>query len=84
MKSEIRFYQAGFADEAPEILDYREEIEVKSKKELIQYALQVGLSESIEYAHIYDGDEPIIAITKNGIRDVEEDTWIVEPEDNEE
>ncbi len=42
MKSEIRFYQAGFADEAPEILDYREEIEVKSKKELIQYALQVG------------------------------------------
>ncbi len=71
MKAEVKFYQAGFADEAPEMLDYRENIEVANKLELIKYALDMQLPASIWYAHIYVDAEPLIAVTRNGIRDIE-------------
>lgn len=55
-----------------------------SKDELIELAKEVELPATAEYAHIYVNGEPVIAITENGIRDVEADEWIVEPEDEEE
>lgn len=84
MNAQVKFYQAGFADEAPEMLGYREEINVVNKEELIKYSMDMELPSSVEYAHIYVDGEPIIAVTRNGIRDVEENTWIVEPHDEDE
>lgn len=81
MKAEVRFYEKGFASaEVPEIKELREEIEVASKAELIDLSKGVELPAAAEYAHIYVNGEPVISITDNGIRDVEEDEWIVEPE----
>ncbi len=84
MKAEVRFFAKGFASATvPEIPELREEIEAASKDELIELAKGVELP-AAEYAHIVVGDEPVIAITENGIRDVEADEWIVEPDDEEE
>ncbi len=82
MKASVRFYEAGFVDEASELR--REEIEVADKDELIEAAKGVELPGAAEYAHIYVGEEPVIAITRDGIRDVESNEWIVEPEGEEE
>ncbi|WP_337568197.1 hypothetical protein [Mitsuokella jalaludinii] len=85
MKAEVRFYENGFASvETPEIKELREEIEVASKAELVELAKGVELPAAAEYAHIYVNCEPAIAIMRNGIRDVEADEWIVEPDDEEE
>lgn len=85
MKAEVRFYEKGFASaEVPEIKELREEIEAASKDELIELAKGVELPAAAEYAHIVVDGEPVIAITENGIRDVEADEWIVEPDDEEE
>ena len=85
MKAEVRFYEKGFASaEVPEIKELREEIEAASKAELVEISKGVELPAAVEYAHIYVNGEPVIAITENGIRDVEADEWIVEPEDEEE
>ena len=85
MKAEVRFYEKGFASaEVPEIKELREEIEAASKDELIELAKEVELPAAAEYVHIVVDSEPVIAITRNGIRDVEADEWIVEPEDEEE
>ena len=83
MKAEVRFYEKGFASEAPEIKDLREELEVASKDELVEAAKAVELPAAAEYAHIYVDEEPVIGITETGIRDVEADEWIVEPDDEE-
>ena len=84
MKATIRFYEKGFASaEAPERIELREEVEVASKDELVKVAEKVELPASAEYAHIYVGDEPVIGITRNGIRDFGDDEWIVEPEEDE-
>lgn len=81
MKAEVRFYEKGFASaEVPEIKELREEIEAASKDELVELAKGVELPAAAEYAHIYVDGEPAIGITDNGIRDFEEDEWIVEPE----
>lgn len=85
MKAEVRFYEKGFASaEVPEIKELREEIEAASKDELIELAKEVELPAAAEYAHVVVDGEPVIAITENGIRDVEADEWIVEPDDEEE
>lgn len=85
MKAEVRFYEKGFASaEVPEIKELREETEVASRDELIELAKEVELPAAAEYAHIVVDGEPVIAITENGIRDVEADEWIVEPDDEEE
>lgn len=85
MKATIKFYEKGFASaEVPEIEELRKEIEVASKAELIEMSKGVELPAAAEYAHIVVGGEPVIAITENGIRDVEADEWIVEPEDEDE
>jgi hypothetical protein len=84
MKAEVRFYENGFASaEVPEIKELREEIEVASKDELVEAAKAVELPASAGFAHIYVGEEPVISITHKGIRDIESDEWIVEPEDDE-
>lgn len=81
MKAEIRFYENGFASATvPEIPEIREETEVASKAELVELSKGVELPESAEYAHIIVDGEPVIAITRDGIRDVKNDEWIVEPE----
>lgn len=81
MKAEVRFYENGFTSvEAPEIKELREGLEVTDKKELVEVAKEVELPAAAEYAHIFVGDDPVIAITRDGIRDVEADEWIVEPE----
>ena len=79
MKVEIRFYENGFAVEAPEIEELREGLEVADRKELAELSKEVVLPAAAEYAHIYMGEEPVIAVTRDGIRDVEADEWIVEP-----
>lgn len=85
MKAEVRFYEKGFVSaEVPEIKELREEIEVASKAELVELSKGVELPAAAEYAHIYVNGEPVIAITENGIRDVEADEWIFEPDDEEE
>lgn len=85
MKAEVRFYENGFASvETPEIKELREEIEVASKAELVELAKGVELPAAAEYAHIVVDSEPVIAITRDGIRDAEADEWIVEPEDEDE
>ena len=84
MKATVKFYERGFSSEAPEIKDLREEIEVADKGELVEAAKEVELPAAAEYAHIVDDGEPVIAITENGIRDVEADEWTVEPDDEEE
>lgn len=88
MKATIKFYEKGYASaEVPEIKVLREELEVASKEELVELAKEVELPPATEYAHIYvDGEddedgEPVIGITDDGIRDFEENEWIVEPED---
>ena len=85
MEAEVRFFAKGFASATvPEIPELREEIEVASRDELIELAKEVELPAAAEYAHIVVDSEPVIAITRNGIRDVEADEWIVEPDDEEE
>ena len=85
MKAEVRFFAKGFASATvPEIPELREEIEAASKDELIELAKGVELPAAAEYAHIYVNGEPVIAITENGIRNVEADEWIFEPDDEEE
>lgn len=85
MKAEVRFYEKGFVSaEVPEIKELREEIEAASKAELVELLKGVELPAAAEYAHIYVNGEPVIAITENGIRDVEADEWIFEPDDEEE
>ena len=85
MIAEVRFYENGFArGETPEINERRDEIEVASKSERVELAKGVELPAAAEYAHIYVNCEPAIAIMRNGIRDVEADEWIVEPDDEEE
>ena len=85
MKAEVMFFAKGFASATvPEIPELREEIEVASKAELVELSKGVELPAAAECAHIYVNGEPVIAITENGIRDVEADEWIVEPDDEEE
>lgn len=85
MKAEVRFYEKGFVSaEVPEIKELREDIEVASKAELVELSKGVELPEAAEYAHIIVDGEPVIGITDDGIRDFEEDEWIVEPDDEEE
>ncbi|MCQ1533565.1 hypothetical protein [Mitsuokella jalaludinii] len=85
MKAEVRFFAKGFASATvPEIPELREEIEVANRDELIELAKGVELPAAAEYAHIVVDGEPVIAITENGIRDVEADEWIVEPDNEEE
>lgn len=82
MKAEVRFYEKGFASaEVPEIEELREETEAESKDALAELAKEVELPGAAEYAHIYVDGEPVIGITRNGIRDFENDEWIVEPEE---
>lgn len=84
MKAEVRFYEKGFVSaEAPEIKDLREELKAASKDELVEAAKEVELPPAAEYASIYVGEEPVISITRSGIRDIESDEWIFEPEDDE-
>ncbi len=84
MKAEVRFYEKGFVSaEVPEIESLREELEAASKDELVEVAKEVELPPAAEYASIYVGEEPVISITRKGIRDIESDEWIFEPEDDE-
>lgn len=88
MKAEVRFYEKGFASaEVPEIESLREELKAASKDELVEAAKEVELPPAAEYAIIYVGayvgEEPVISITRTGIRDIESDEWIFEPEDDE-
>lgn len=85
MKAIIKYYESGFAGPAPEIEDLEESKEVNSKEALTEYAKALSLPASAEYAAIYadDEDEPIISVTRDGIRDLENDEWVVEPEDEE-
>lgn len=83
MKATVKFYEKGFSSEAPEIKALREETEVASKDELVEAAKAVEIPASAEYANIYVDEEPVISVTRNGIRDIEADEWIVEPEDDE-
>lgn len=87
MKAEVRFYEKGFASaEVPEIEELREEFEADKKEEIVAAAKGVELPAAAEYAHIFvnDEDEPVIGITREGIRDFESDEWIIEPENPEE
>ena len=81
MKAMVKFYEKGFSGaEVPEIKELREELEVAGKDELVEAAKKVELPAAAEYAHIYVGEELVISITRNGVRDIEDDEWIVEPE----
>lgn len=81
MKAEVRFYEKGFVSaEVPEIKELREELDVASKDELVEAAKEVKLPASAEYANICVNEEPVIGIGRNGIRDIEAEEWIVEPE----
>lgn len=77
MKAEVRFYEKGFVSaEVPEIKELREEIEVASEAELVELSKGVELPAAAEYAHIYVNGEPVIAITRDGIRDLINEEWI--------
>jgi len=79
MKAEVRFFAKGFASATvPEIPELREEIEVATRDELIELAKGVELPAAAEYAHIYVNGEPVIAITRDGIRDLNNEEWIGE------
>jgi len=79
MKAEVRFFAKGFASATvPEIPELREEIEVASKAELGALSKGVELPAAAEYAHIYVNGEPAIAITRDGIRDLNNEEWIGE------
>ena len=81
MKATVKFYEKGFASaEAPEIKELREELEVANKGELVEAAKEVKLPASAEYANICVNEEPVIGIGRNGIRDIDAEEWIVEPE----
>lgn len=41
----------------------------------------MNLPASAEYAHIFVGKDDPIAVTNNGIRDMESGEWIVEPDE---
>lgn len=81
MKAEVRYYPNVASTIVPEIKELREELEVANKGELVEAAKEVKLPASAEYAHIFTGEEedPVIGITRNGIRDFDDDEWIVEP-----
>ena len=86
MKAEVRYYPNVASTVVPEIKELREELEVANKGELVEAAKEVKLPASAEYAHIFTGEEedPVIGITRNGIRDFDDDEWIVEPLDTKE
>lgn len=80
MKVTIKYYEAGFSGPAPEINELEETIEVSGKEELVELAKKLELPSSAEYAYMYyDGAEEPIAITHDGIRDMESGDWIIEP-----
>ena len=83
MKAVVKYYESGYASaEVPEIVDLREEITCSSIDDLIEYAKRTELPAAAEYAHIYVGEEPVIAIIHDGIRDLVHDEWIGdEPEE---
>lgn len=81
MKVTVKFYEKGFSGSAPEIESLQEEFEVTSRDEAIEYAKEMNLPASAEYAHIFVGKDDPIAVTNNGIRDMESGEWIVEPDE---
>lgn len=80
MKAEVRYYPNVASIIVPEIKELREELEVASKEELVEAAKEVKLPASAEYANICVNEEPVIGIGRNGIRDIDAEEWIVEPE----
>lgn len=75
MKALVKYYESGIASaEVPEIVDLREEIDEST--DIVEYAKNMELPAAAEYAHIYVDDEPVIAITRDGIRDLINDEWI--------
>lgn len=81
MKVTVKFYEKGFSSFAPEIESLQEEFEVTSRDEAIEYAKEMYLPASAEYAHIFVGEDEPIAVIENGIRDMESGEWIVEPDE---
>lgn len=80
MKAEVRYYPNVASTIVPEIKELREELEVANKGELVEAAKEVKLPASAEYANICVDEEPVIGIGRNGIRDIDAEEWIVEPE----
>ncbi|SFH78322.1 hypothetical protein SAMN02910401_00320 [Megasphaera elsdenii] len=81
MKVTIKYYETGFASIPPEIDELEEIMDIDSKDSLIKYAKHMDLPGNAEYAHLYyDGSDEPIAVTRDGIRDMETGDWIVEPE----
>lgn len=80
VKATIRYYEDDIASaEVPEIEELRESIEAD---DLIEYAKSIDLPAAAGYAHIYVNDVPVIAVTRDGIRNLMRNVWIVEPEGN--
>lgn len=80
MKAEVRYYPNVASTIVPEIKELREELEVADKGELVEAAKEVKLPAPAEYANICVNEEPVIGIGRNGIRDIDAEEWIVEPE----
>lgn len=84
MKAVVKFFEKGYEGIAPEIEELREQLEFEDRDEMLKYAKEIDIPASVEYIHIFheDATEPI-AIVENGIRDLEEMEWIVEPDEDE-
>lgn len=74
VKAVVKYYESGIASaEVPEI----------EEDDLIEYAKRMDFPAAADYAHIYINDKPIIAVTRDGIRDLMRNEWIIEPEEDE-
>ena len=83
MKS--RYYPNVAGSIPAELKELREETYVKDRAEVVEMAKKMELPPAADYAHIFINgiDDASIAVLSNGgVRDVENEEWIVdEPED---
>lgn len=83
MKATVKFYPANDSGCVPEIESLTEEFEVESREKLIEYAKDLQLPASVEYAHCFiEGSDDPIAVIQDGVRDMESGEWIIEPDED--
>lgn len=84
MKVEIRYYQKTASAIDPELKELRVEDYAKDRTDVIEMAKKMELPPVADYAHIFlNGIEDVsIAVLSNGgVRDVENEEWIVDEPD---
>ena len=84
MKVEIRYYPNVAGSISAELKELREETYVKDRAEVVEMAKKMELPPVADYAHIFineNEDASIAVLSNGGVRDVENEEWIVDEPD---